>query len=69
MFCLVRQPLVLVYRLGGKRMAVTANFAAVEQALAPFFGSNVKVLGASREAGGDINEAYQLSLANGSMYL
>lgn len=46
-------------------MAVTGNFAAVEQALAPFFGSNVKVLGASRAAGGDISEAYQLSLADG----
>lgn len=47
-------------------MAVTVNFAAVEQALAPFFGNSVKVTGASRVTGGDINEAYRLSLADGA---
>lgn len=47
-------------------MAVIANFTAVEQALAPFLGSKVQVTGVSRVAGGDINEAYHLSLSDGT---
>ena len=41
-------------------------FPSIKDALASLFGSNVKIAHSCRVSGGDINEAYDLTLSNGS---
>ena len=41
-------------------------FTSIQDALSTFFGSNAKVARSDRVSGGDINEAFVLTLTNGS---
>lgn len=47
-------------------MKTTQQFTSVEQALTSIFGDSTRVAETRRIAGGDINEAYKLTLTNGT---
>ncbi len=42
------------------------QFTSIEDAIASFFGSRVKIAGMDRVSGGDINQAYRLTLSDGA---